>query len=212
MLPRISHRDLMQPTLGRQAFSDPRWVFELKWDGFRCLLIRRGREMRMLTRVGNDLGHCFPEVLLAAARLGPDFAIDGELVVLNHFGHPSFHHLRRRAVSTNLRTIVKSAIAAPATLMAFDLLAVGEHDLRSLTLLQRKAQLQDLLLRDRRLQYVDHVEETGEDMFAAVEQLGLEGIVAKRSDSRYQRGRSRDWIKVKTEIGLEREAHRFEAG
>ena len=193
---------------GRHAFSDPRWVFELKWHGVRCLLIRQGRQVRMLSREGDDLARWFPEIPVAAARSGHDFVIDAELVVLDHFGRPALHHLRRRAAATTVRAIVKWAIAAPATLMAFDLLALGERDLRPLTLLQRKAQLHDLMMPDRRIQYVDHVEETGRDMFAAVEQLALEGIVAKRADSRYQRGRSRDWVEIQTQIGLKPEARR----
>lgn len=209
MLPHISHRDLMRPITGSEPFSEPDWVFELKWDGVRCLLTRRGRDVRMLTRAGNDLASAFPEILLAAGKVSPDFVIDGELVVLNHRGHPDFHQLQRRAVSASLRSVLKGAIARPATLMAFDLLAVGDRDVRSLPLVERKTRLCDLLPPDRGLQYVDHIEANGADMFCAVQQLGLEGVVGKRADSSYQRGRSRDWVQFKTPLTREREGTRF---
>lgn len=208
----LTHEDLMQPAIGH-PFSDPQWLFEIKFDGFRCLAIKEARDMRLLSRQGRDMGDCFPEILLALARLSHDVALDAELIVLGKDGLPSFYELRKRSVASLERTILRGALDHPATLMVFDLLAIDGRDLRQLPLLERKRELNQLLAEDDsgHLAYVDHVAEKGIDFFHAVDRLHLEGMVAKRAESRYQAGRSRDWLKVKTEIGKDRERRRFES-
>ena len=210
-MPPISHPDLMQPELCRSPFNRAGWIFELKYDGYRGLLLKEGQDIRLLSRQGNDFAANFPELVVAAKAIRHDFALDGEMVVAGEEGHPSFYRLRKRAVATLRRTIIRGALDNPAFFMAFDLLALDDADLRPLPLLERKAHMEELIP-DGQIRCVDHVETTGVAFFQAVDNLGLEGIVGKQADSPYVAGRSRYWQKVKTEIGSGREVRRYEQG
>src|SRR6185436_8401630 len=89
----VSHRDLAAPSIKAKPFNDPGWIWELKHDGYRALLIKEGEHASMLTRRGNDLLSLFPEIAADLRKL-PDIAIDGELVMLDEKGKPEFHQLR----------------------------------------------------------------------------------------------------------------------
>ena len=94
----ITHRDLMLATAAREPFDGPDWVFELKLDGFRCLAIKEPGSVRMLSRRGNPLEPCFPEIVRCLLDLTPKrLVLDGELVVLDEAGKPDFDRLCRRA-------------------------------------------------------------------------------------------------------------------
>src|SRR3954467_13821621 len=136
----ITHRDLTAPTLKAKPFNDPDWVWELKHDGYRALLIKDGERSSMLTRRGNDLLSLFPEIAADLRKL-PDVAIDGELVMLDEKGKPEFHKLRGRCAMRDPSTTGRAAVTTPAAVFAFDLLAFRGKDLRNLPLLKRKAKL-----------------------------------------------------------------------
>jgi bifunctional non-homologous end joining protein LigD len=114
-------------------------------------------------------------------------------------GRPSFEALQKRGRLGNRFEIERASLESPATLYAFDLLAAAGHDLRALPLTERKRLLRLLLPGSGPLRYSDHVEREGEALYAEVSRLGLEGLMAKRADSRYQAGRSPDWLKVKAD-------------
>ena len=86
----ISHRDLATPTTKAKPFNDPAWIWELKHDGYRALLLKDGERISLQTRKGNELLHFFPEIATDLRKL-PNSAIDGELVILNAEGKPEFH-------------------------------------------------------------------------------------------------------------------------
>src|SRR3954453_3226561 len=86
----LSHRDLMLATSAKAPFSANGWLFELKYDGFRLLVLKEGKAVRLLTRNGNDLAGRFPEIVADVRTLKGDPAIDGEPVVADEHGHPSF--------------------------------------------------------------------------------------------------------------------------
>jgi ATP-dependent DNA ligase len=130
----------------------------------------------------------------------PELAIDTELVMLDERGHPTFERLIWRSRLKKRISIEHGARSEPAALFAFDLLELKGKDVRTWPLLDRKALLEKTLKRSKRIRYTDHVDD-GQGLFKAAESLGLEGIVAKRADSPYRRGRSGDWIKVKTGAG-----------
>src|SRR4051812_44799294 len=175
--PSITHLDLTAPTLKAKPFNDPDWIWELKHDGYRALLIKDGEQSSMLTRRGNDLLQFFPEIAADLKKL-PDCAIDGELVILDEKGKPEFHQLRGRCAMRDLGAIGKAAAAKPAAVFAFDMLAVRRKDLRSLPLLKRKAALEkELGGRTERIVYCQHVGENGDKLFEAAGQLGLEGVI-----------------------------------
>ena len=124
--------------------------------------------------------------------------LDGEVVVNDAAGLPSFQMIQKRGRLRREGDIARSAVALPATYYAFDLLAFEGHDLRRLPLLERKSLLRDVLPGTGPVRYSDHIPERGEAMFRHIVGLGLEGVVAKRADSMYVGGRSRSWLKVCT--------------
>lgn len=127
-----------------------------------------------------------------------DVVLDGEVVTLGGRGRPSFQRLQQRFQARRIEA-ARAAREHPAALFVFDVLRVGRRDVRPLPLLERKAILRDLLPPGPVLRYVDHVLGVGESFFEEARALGLEGIVAKRVDSPYVGGRSRDWRKVRVE-------------
>src|SRR4051812_47550725 len=198
--PRITHRDLAQPSKRAKPFSDPAFIFELKHDGYRVLAIRQGEIRRLLSRRGNDLLQWFPEIAVELEKL-PDLVIDGELVMLDARGHSEFQRLRGRCAIRDVRRIEAEARLHPAAVFAFDLLALKGADLRPHRLLKRKAALQRELRTVKRICYCQHIGEGGERLFAEAERLGLEGIIGKKADSPYRPGRTPNWIKIKTSHG-----------
>jgi bifunctional non-homologous end joining protein LigD len=196
----LTYRDLALMTPAKAAFTRAGWVFEIKYDGFRTLALREGEDVRIVSRRGTNMTPCYPEVGTALRDL-PDVALDGELVILDSSGHPQFDRLRRRLALSKAIAIAHAARHEPATLMAFDLLMLDGKDMRGLPLLKRKAALKKLLRDGERIRYVEHIGEEGVRIFQQAEKLGLEGIVAKRGDAPYRRGRSPDWMKIKTSAG-----------
>lgn len=180
-----------------QQFDHPDWLFEIKFDGFRVLAHGRNGEVRIRSRNGKDLSASFPEVCQALRRLPCDeFLIDGELVVHDGGGLPSFERLLRRAQVRKEIGIIKASWEMPTTLYAFDLLFVSGLDLRPIPLLERKKRLHKLLPSTGPVSYVDHVLEHGQAMYDNAVQLKLEGLVAKRAGSPYVAGRGDDWQKL----------------
>jgi bifunctional non-homologous end joining protein LigD len=180
-------------------FSDPAWLFELKLDGYRLLATRSGGVPQLFSRNGNDLSACFPEVSRAVAGLPmAGLVLDGEVVAMDEAGRPSFQRLQQRAKLTRGLDIRQAAIETPVTYFAFDLLAGEDFDLRPLPLATRKELLRKLLPPAGAIRYLDHFEGEGELLYQQVQKLGLEGVVAKRSDSAYRAGRSPCWLKIRT--------------
>jgi bifunctional non-homologous end joining protein LigD len=93
----------MLATSARSPFTAEGWLFELKYDGFRILVLKKGNDVRLLTRNGNDLADRFPEIVKDVATLKEDVAMDGELVVAEEDRHPSFYQVRKRSVMRSLR-------------------------------------------------------------------------------------------------------------
>lgn len=187
----------MKATRRDEPFSDPGWVFELKYDGYRLVAARAGGEATLISRNGNDLTPTFPEVARAVRGLPYEgLVLDGEVVVHDERGLPSFGHLQRRGRLQNRRDVARAALELPATFYAFDLLGFGGADLRGLPLLERKAILREVVPPVGPVRFSDHVHGQGEALAAKVSELGLEGIVAKRADSTYVGGRSRSWYKI----------------
>ncbi len=194
----IRARDLkpMLATTGK-PFSNPKWVFELKYDGYRLFAEKRSGEVKLWSRAGNDFTATFPEIAeIVAALPFPQLVIDAEVVVLDERGLPSFSLLQKRGRLTRRADIARAALELPASIYAFDLLAFEGFDLRALPLVERKAALRALLPVSGALRYSEHFEEQGEALFAEAERLGLEGVIGKRAASPYVAKRSADWVKI----------------
>ncbi|MFW6084022.1 MAG: DNA ligase D [Gemmatimonadota bacterium] len=183
-----------------EPFSHPDWLFEPKLDGYRMLAARTGPAARLLTRNGNDATRAFPELARALKALPvSDFVLDGEVVLHDAAGRPSFQRLQRRARLRRPLDVKLASLRQPATFYAFDLPGVSGHDLRELGVEERKAILRRLLPPVGPLRYVDHFPERGEALYEQVVGLGLEGIVGKRRGSSYRKGRSDAWRKVRAD-------------
>jgi DNA ligase D-like protein (predicted ligase) len=167
------------------------WIHEIKYDGYRTQLIIDGSGVRAYTRNGFDWSDRYKNVLAAAADLKCGSAIlDGEMIVQDEHGRSTFEGFKW-ALSREPERLV---------FMAFDLLRLDCEDLRSMPLLERRQRLQEVVGcydPSCRIQYSEHVTGAGAALFEAADQMGLEGIVAKKASSRYRSGRSRSWLKVK---------------
>jgi len=169
------------------------WLHELKLDGYRILTrLQRGRQAKLFTRNGHDWTGKLSKIAEAVEQLPVEQAwIDGEVVVLMPDGTTSFQELQN-AFDTRSE--------ADLVYFIFDLLYLNGYDLRKTPLIERKRALAGLLdkaTRSDRLRYSDHVEGHGNDLYRQACRRGLEGIIAKRSDSPYLDGRNRAWVKIK---------------
>ncbi|HMI56096.1 MAG TPA: DNA ligase D, partial [Gemmatimonadaceae bacterium] len=183
-----------------KAFTREGWLFELKLDGYRLIASKSNGEALLLTRNGNDYTGVFPEIARAVKALPVDKCIiDGEVVVCDAKGIPSFARLQQRGRLSTAMDIRRAAIELPATFFAFDLLTFEDFDLRPLPLVERKRLLAEVAPRLGALRWLDHIETEGEAFLEQVTAMGLEGIVAKKAASKYRAGRSRDWLKIKAE-------------
>src|SRR5882762_9181490 len=181
-------------------FSKPGWLFELKLDGYRVRAGREGGEARLVTRNGHDIASAFPEIARALTALPYDgFIFDGELVVPDEAGRPSFQRLQNRAKVSRALEVRRAAVETPAVLYVFDLLAFEGYDVRPLPLEQRKALLEQLVPRVGPIKYLSHFEKDGEALYEQIVKMGLEGIVAKKADSPYRAGRSANWLKIRAD-------------
>ena len=177
--------DPMLATLADRLPRDDGWLFEPKWDGYRVLACLRGGEVELRSRRQNELTERFREIAraLPSAVRSPDCVLDGEICALDESGRASFSLMQQSA-----GTLVY---------YVFDLLELDGEPLVDLPLLERRRRLGRLL--DRRSQAVRLSEafDDGEALLAAAQAQGLEGVMAKRADSRYEQRRSRSWLKVK---------------
>jgi bifunctional non-homologous end joining protein LigD len=199
LAPPLSERDLMHATRQREPFDDDAWLYENKLDGFRCVAqTTAGGAVGLCSRTGKPFLSAFPDVAREVATLvRGDAVLDGELTVDDARGHQQFELLLRRArLSVPLR--VREAVHEwPARFYVFDLLALNGRDLRGLPLLERKRLLRKLFDDSGTLIFVNGIHAQGCAVFEQIVALDLEGMVAKRLDSTYQRGCSRNWLKIK---------------
>jgi bifunctional non-homologous end joining protein LigD len=181
------------------AFTKDGWVFEIKYDGYRIVAERTGAGATLWSRNGNDLTATFPETARALRGLPWEGTIlDGEVVVHDAEGMPSFSLLQKRGRLQRRADIAQAAVQLPATYYAFDLLAFGGFDLRPLPLTERKALLREVLPAVGPIRYSEHIEREGEAVYEHATRLRIEGVVAKKADARYTAGRSTHWYKIRT--------------
>jgi len=182
----------MKALLTDERFSDPNWVYERKLDGIRCIAIRTGATVKLLSR--NDLSQNdrWPELVEALERDKCDqFVIDGEVVAFEG-SETSFAKLAERAHHH-----------VPVFYYVFDILWLDGHDVRKLPLRTRKRLLRDALEFHGNVRWTQHRNRDGAAFFKEACRKGWEGLIAKRADSPYVTTRSRDWLKFKCEHGQE---------
>ena len=181
----------LAPTLVAEPPEGDAWIHEIKHDGYRTILVIDRGKATAYTRNGHDWTDRYPRIVRAAEKLACRSAvIDGELVIQDAEGRSDFEGLRAAIAREPHRLIF----------FAFDLLHLDGEDLRQRPLIERRAMLRRLLGRRKAhapIQFSEHVVGSGGAFFAAVEGMGLEGIVSKRATSRYKSGPSRAWLKTK---------------
>ena len=196
----INKAGLMLAETGDGPFTKTGWLFELKLDGYRLLASKRGNDIKLVTRNGNDYTEVFPEIARAIRAIPLDnFIIDGEVVVTNEEGKPSFSLLQQRGALHNVHDIKRAAVELPSTFYTFDLLAAEGYDARPLPLTKRKELLESFVPRVGAVRYLDHIATKGEAFHKQVSGMGLEGIIAKKADQPYRTGRSQHWLKIKAD-------------
>jgi ATP-dependent DNA ligase len=165
------------------------WLHEIKFDGFRTQLVLDWAGARAFSRNGHDWSKRYWPVVQAAEKLpAKAFIIDGEMIAPDPDGRPNFHEMHSR-MTWNAELLA---------FVAFDLIHLDGEDLRALPLLERKAKLWNLVRpADGIIQFSQHVEGNGADFFAAVDRMGLEGMVSKRRASPYRSGKTEAWVKAK---------------
>jgi bifunctional non-homologous end joining protein LigD len=177
------------------------WIYELKLDGVRILAERYDQEARLFYRTHRQATASFPEVVEALrALLARDVVLDGEIIAFDEHGLPSFEKLGSRIQGQRAADVRFLRDAVPVVFVVFDILQLGEHDLRKLPLHSRKALLETVLRGGKGIiRSLDYSEDDGSALLSFCEKHGLEGLVAKRSQSAYRPGphRSGDWVKVK---------------
>ena len=180
----------MLATLAEEPPTGAGWLFEVKWDGFRALARVRGGEATLTSRNDNDLTARFEPVAraLPGALRTSDCVLDGEVCALDERGRPSFSAMQQGA--------------GPLVYYVFDLLELEGEPLVALPLSERRARLAALVDEGAAVK-LSAAFDDGDALLAAAKQQGLEGILAKRADSRYTGRRSREWLKIKTEQSQE---------
>ncbi len=180
----------MLATPAKDPPKGPGWLFEVKWDGFRALARVRGGEVRLTSRNGNDLTARFEQVAraLPGALRTSDCVLDGEVCALDQQGRPSFSAMQQGS--------------GALVYYLFDLLELEGEPLVDLPLEERHARLEELVDENATVK-LSAMFDDGEALLEAAKQQGLEGILAKRADSRYAGRRTREWLKIKTEQSQE---------
>lgn len=182
----------------KNAFDSPEWIYEVKLDGIRCIAyldsavgtdLRNKRDKKLLPHV--------PELSDIHKQVKRKCILDGELFILNN-GMTDFYEIQRRALMTDPFKIKLSAGKFPATFTAYDIIYDTDQLVMDLPLMERKDLLTDIIMENVRINMSRYIEENGIALFEAAKQQGLEGVVAKRKDSKYYFDkRTKDWIKFK---------------
>ncbi len=180
----------MLATLAAKPFSDEKWLFEIKWDGYRVQAVVADGKVRLWTRSLKDAETYFPKLLTPPTWIDARQAIvDGEVVALDDDGRPDFGLLQERLGDRAAKGLI---------FQAFDLLYLDGRSLVDVALEDRKRLLKSVLRPHPRVRFAAHVDGEGKAFYAAAEAQGLEGMVAKLRRSRYEPGRrSSSWLKIK---------------
>jgi len=168
-----------------KLFDGSKWIYEIKLDGYRAIAVNSDRSVRLLSRQNKSFNHQYTDIVEALDELPENTVVDGEVVALDESGRPNFNLLQ------NFRNE-----ASRIYFFAFDLLVYEGRDLTRLPLIERRDIMRSRLKFDSpRIRISDSFEVPSAEMLHSVCALGLEGIVGKRKDSRYESGkRSGAWI------------------
>ena len=181
----------------QEAFNSPDYIYELKLDGHRCIAyldkdstdLRNKRDIKLLPK--------FPELININKHAKHRCILDGELIVIKN-GKPDFSEVQRRSMLANPFKVQLASNKLPASFTAFDILYYDDHDVKGLTWIERRKLLEKNINENERIAISRYIEERGIEFYKLAKQNELEGIVAKKKDSKYYLDkRTKDWIKIK---------------
>lgn len=177
------------PMLAKETekpFNDKNWLYEIKWDGYRAIAELEGKNVKLYSRNGNSFNKSYPLLVDALSKMNVDAVLDGEIVVMDKDGIPSFQLLQDYTGDL------------PLIYHVFDLLYVDHKNICEYPLLQRKNWLKALLVNNDFIKYSDHVKTEGIEFYKLAIEQKLEGIMAKQMHSKYFPGiRTSNWLKIK---------------
>ena len=177
-------------------FDSPDYIYEIKWDGIRCVSYLDD-ETDMRNKRNKLMLPLFPELKELYRQIKQRCILDHELVVIKD-GKPDFYEVQKRALMTNPFRIKLAADRLPASIIAYDILYYKDKDLTMMPLMERKKYLEEAVNENNSLSVSRYVEDSGIKLFELVKEQELEGIVAKKKNSLYWQGKkSKDWIKCK---------------
>ena len=189
----------MLATLVNEAFSDPEWLFETKWDGVRAVCFLKNGRAQFISRNQIEMTPQYPELGNIGESISSSNAIlDGEIVALDEGGVSRFQLLQPRLGRKNFGEIARLAAKTRIVYYVFDLLYLDGMDLTACALVDRKTMLETILKPSKNVRYSDHIIGEGRRLYAEVAKVPLEGIIAKRLLSTYVPRRSKEWLKIKT--------------
>jgi bifunctional non-homologous end joining protein LigD len=188
--------------------DDGHWAYEFKWDGVRALVFVEDGTVRVQGRSRRDFTAQYPEVTGIGSALAAngvhDAVLDGEIVALGAGGNPSFQRLQRRMHLVSPHDVHARMADTPVVFLAFDVLRLGGELTLELPYTERRARLERLALAGNNWQTPPSLAGDGDTVARVSKERGLEGVVAKRLDSRYEPGRrSRHWLKIKNKQRVE---------
>lgn len=170
------------------SFDNKDWLFEIKWDGYRAVAEKKDDNILLYSRTGTSFQQTYPIVAHQLKRINADAVLDGEIVVLNDEGKPDFQLLQHYSENQD----------RPIQFQVFDLLELNGHDTTGLPLINRKELLKRIIPKDEVIKFSDHILEMGKSFFKVSKENNLEGIIAKKIDSKYYPGkRTSEWLKIK---------------
>lgn len=182
----------------QKPFDSDDYYFELKFDGIRSLAYLSNEGVELRNKRNIRVNERYPELNLIHKQVKKRCILDGELVVMEK-GKPNFYEVQRRSLMTNKTKIYLASSMLPACFIAYDIVYVGDEQIADRPLTERKNILSKLIKETPSLAISRVFEKSGIALYNAAEQQNLEGIVAKRKDSKYYFGkRSKDWIKIKS--------------
>ena len=178
----------MLATITRTPFDNEDWLFEIKWDGYRAIAEIKKGKIKFYSRNGTDFSKRFPAIYMALMKIRHEAILDGEIVLLNEKNLPDFQKLQD----------YENHLNCPLAYYVFDILELNGKNTEKLPLEERKKILKQLLKNNQIIRYCDHIYSKGIAFLEKAKEQRLEGIIAKKKDSRYTRGyRGKEWLKIK---------------
>ena len=189
--PKIKLGKKIKPMLATKTdgvFNKPDWIYEIKWDGYRAVANIEDGKVDLYSRNGISFHKKFPSIVKSLQEIEHDVILDGEVVALDEDENPNFQILQNAANLKNASLIY----------YVFDMLYLNGHSMTGLPLLQRKSLIEEVIEDIPKVVYCDHVEGMGSTFYDKAVAAGLEGIIAKKANSKYHPGtRTKDWLKIK---------------